>query len=52
MLRSDIYWRKSKRKDKFMLSEDFSKALMQYVHNTYVHIGRTQMINKITTLIT
>jgi len=31
-----------------VLSEDFSKTLIEDVHSNYCHIGRTQMINKIT----
>jgi len=30
-----------------VLSEDFSKTLIEDVHNNYCHIERTQMINKI-----
>lgn len=31
-----------------MLSESFSKKLIIKIHETYCHIGRSQMINKIT----
>ncbi|KAK7871567.1 hypothetical protein R5R35_010364 [Gryllus longicercus] len=48
ILKNEIYYKKSKRRDKILLSEEFSEALIRNVHNTYCHLGRTQMINKIT----
>ena len=47
-LKNEIYYKKSKRGDKILLSEEFSKILLKNIHNTYYHLGRTQMINKIT----
>lgn len=45
---NDIYYTKSKKRYKILLSEEFSKNLIKYVHNTYCHIGKTQMQSKIT----
>gem|GEM_PF-1416539 len=48
ILKNGIYYKKSKRRDKILLSEEFSKTLLKNIHNTYCHLGRTQMRNKIT----
>lgn len=48
ILENNIYYKKNKKRNKIILSEAFSKTLITYVHETYCHIGRTQMINKIT----
>lgn len=48
ILKNYIYDKKSRKKDKIVLSENLSKILIKDIHNTYCHLGRTQMINKIT----
>lgn len=48
ILENEIYYKKCKRRKKIILSEELSKILIKDVHKTYCHIGRTQMINKIT----
>jgi len=48
ILENEIYYKKNKRREKIVLSEQLSKTLIKDVHNTYCHIGRTQMTNKIT----
>lgn len=48
VLENEIYYKKNKRRNKIILSETLSKTLIKDIHNTYCHIGRTQMINKIT----
>lgn len=48
ILENNIYYKKNKRRKRIILSEAFSKILIKKIHNTYCHIGRTQMINKIT----
>lgn len=49
-LKNGIYYRKTKRKEKIILSEEFSKKLIENVHKTYCHLGRTQMLKKITSV--
>lgn len=44
---NDIYYKNNKRRKKIILSEELSKNLIERVHNTYCHLGRTQMKNKI-----
>lgn len=46
--KKEIYFKKVNKREKIMLSESLSKKLMIKVHETYCHIGRSQMINKIT----
>lgn len=46
LLENEIYHKKNK--NKIILSEELSKTLIRDVHDTYCHIGQTQMINKIT----
>ncbi|KPJ11799.1 Retrotransposable element Tf2 155 kDa protein type 1 [Papilio machaon] len=48
ILEKEIYYKKSKGKKKIILSEELSKTLIKDVHNIYCHIGRTQLMNKIT----
>lgn len=48
LLENEIYYKKKKKGKKIIISEELSKTLIKDVHNTYCHIGRTQMINKIT----
>lgn len=48
ILENGIYYKKNNRKNKIILSEALSKTLIKDVHETYCHIGSTQMINKIT----
>ncbi|CAG4958446.1 unnamed protein product [Colias eurytheme] len=48
ILENNIYYKNNKNRKKIILSEAFSKTLIRDVHNTYCHIGITQMINKIT----
>lgn len=43
-----IYYKQNKKRRKIILSEELSINLIKYVHTNYCHIGRTQMINKIT----
>lgn len=52
ILKNEIYYKKSKKRDKILISEEFSKILLKNIHNTYCHLGRTQMINKITSFYT
>lgn len=42
-----IYYRVIKGKEKILLTQEFSKKLIEYVHQYYCHIGRKQMENKI-----
>ena len=48
ILEKKIYYKKNKKRNKIILSEEMSKTLIKDTHKTYCHIGRTQMINKIT----
>lgn len=48
LFENEIYYKKYKTRKKIILSEDLSKILMKDIHNSYCHIGRTQMTNKIT----
>lgn len=48
ILENEIYYKTKKKRKKIILSEELSKTLIKDVHNTYCHIGRTQMTNKIT----
>ena len=48
IFKNDIYYKKLKRQEKIILSEHLSKILIKDIHNTYCHLGRSQMINKIT----
>lgn len=48
LLENGVYYKKNKKRNKIILSEELSKTLIKDVHDTYSHIGRTQMINKIT----
>lgn len=41
-----------RQKEKIILSEEFCKKLIENIHKTYCHIGRTQMLCKITTFYT
>lgn len=45
--KNKIYYKKIRRKDKILLSEDFSIRLIQNVHDHYCHLGVKQMENKI-----
>ncbi|CAF4836697.1 unnamed protein product [Pieris macdunnoughi] len=45
---NEIYHKKNSKSKKIILSEELSKTLIKDVHDTYCHIGRTQMISKIT----
>jgi len=47
ILENEIYYKKNKRRKKIVLSEQFNKTLIKNVHNTYCHIRRTQITNKI-----
>ena len=47
ILENEIYYKKNKRRKKIILSEKLSKILIKDVHNTYCHLGRTQMTSKI-----
>lgn len=46
--KNDIFYKKTKKRDKILLSEELNKLLIKDTHETYCHLGRTQMINKIT----
>ncbi|KAM3964845.1 uncharacterized protein ACR2FA_001242 [Aphomia sociella] len=48
IVEKEIYYKKKKNKKKIILSEERSKTLIKDVHDTYCHIGRTQITNKIT----
>lgn len=48
ILENEIYYKENKRGKKIILSEQFSKTFIKNVHDTYCHIGITQMTNKIT----
>lgn len=43
-----IYYKKRKKNKKIIISEEFSIQLIKKVHDKYCHLGKTQMINKIT----
>lgn len=45
--KNEIYYKKIRKKDKILLSEDFSIKLIKNVHNQYCHLGIQQMENKI-----
>lgn len=48
LLENEIYYKQNRKRKKIILSEELSRTLIKEVHKTYCHIGRTQMINKIT----
>lgn len=43
-----IYYKLNRRRKKIVLTEEFSKNFIKAVHNSYCHIGRSQLIKKIT----
>jgi len=47
-LENEIDYKKNTRRKMIALSEQLSKTLIKDVHDTYCHIGRTQLVNKIT----
>lgn len=44
---NNVYFKKVRKKNKFILSEDFSKSLIRDIHTKWCHMGITQMIIKI-----
>jgi len=52
ILRNHIYYRIFKKNKKIILSEDFSKNLIERVHNNFCHLGVKQMQKKISALYT
>ena len=48
ILDNEIYYQKNGKRNKILISEDLSKTIIRDVHDSYCHIGRTQMMNKIT----
>lgn len=51
-LRDKIYYKKVGKKEKIILSEEFSKDLIRKIHKFYCHIGTKQLKNKITSFYT
>lgn len=47
-----MYYKKVRKKEKIVLSEDFNLKLIEDVHKRYCHIGITQMQNKINPIYT
>lgn len=47
ILRNKIYFKRTGKKNKIILTEEFSKKLIKNVHDTYCHIGVKQTENKI-----
>lgn len=47
ILKDKIYFKRIGKKEKIMITEEFSKKIIKYVHYTYCHIGRKQTENKI-----
>lgn len=45
--KKNIYYKKVKKKDKIILSEEFSLKLIKNIHEHYCHIGITQMTEEI-----
>ena len=50
--KSNVYFRKIKKQEKILLSEEFSKKLIKLIHEMMCHIGIKQMQNKIGKLYT
>lgn len=46
-LKGEIYYKKVGKKEKIVLTEEFSKKFIERVHNFYCHIGMQQMESKI-----
>lgn len=46
-LKNTIYYKKIGKKDKILLSEEFSKNIIKKIHSHFCHIGIQQMSNKI-----
>lgn len=44
---NDIYYKRNNKKNKIVLSEDYSKVLIKKVHEHYCHIGINQIESKI-----
>ena len=47
LLKNDIYFTKTKRREKIILSEEFSKRFIKKIHDHYCHIGMKQTQRKI-----
>lgn len=45
--KDNVYYKKAKNREKIILSEDFSKKLIEDTHKKFCHIGINQMKNKI-----
>ena len=50
--RNKIYFNKAKKRQKIILSENFSKLFIKKVHEYYCHIGRNQLQKKVSTFYT
>ena len=50
--RNRIYFNKAKKRQKIILSEDFSKQFIKKVHEYYCHIGINQLQSKVSTFYT
>ncbi|KAL7290500.1 hypothetical protein TKK_0015274 [Trichogramma kaykai] len=48
IVREGIYMKKSKKKEKIVVSEKLGKKIIEDVHKLFCHLGKTQMQNKIT----
>lgn len=47
ILKNKLYYKRSGNKEKIILTEEFSKNIIKYIHYTYCHIGAKQLENKI-----
>lgn len=47
ILKDNIYFKKIGKKEKIILSEEFSKKIIENIHYKYCHIGKKQIENKI-----
>lgn len=52
ILKHKIYFKNIKKQEKIILSEDYSKKLIKYLHENMYHLGVKQMQNKISKLYT
>ena len=53
VFKNKIYYKKSKRKkEKILITEEFSKKMIENIHRSYCHLGRKQLQDKITPVYT
>lgn len=48
IFKNNLYYKKIRKNEKIVLTEELSKNIIKQVHHYYCHIGRKQMENKIT----